>query len=248
MASSNPHHLPKIPLHIPAHPLRGPGFPHMNSRGIQRLSPQQAHTVSAGGVDLGRLEVKEERQGWGLPGRASLEPSADPYLLAVTPDCGCAPPVIPPSQPRYTPTPTRVIRSKPGRDTTSASQGRLSCKTPGTQPRHWLGHHTHTLSGIPGRVLSRGQARCGSLGRSDHTPGAGHQGPRREILDVSGKGGDPGTASQSWSSHMTLCRLETLIWEQPGDPHHLSPTWRPPPSEPHMETPSSESHLETLII
>ena len=151
MASSNPHHLPKIPLHIPAHPLRGPGFPHMNSRGIQRLSPQQAHTVSAGGVDLGRLEVKEERQGWGLPGRASLEPSADPYLLAVTPDCGCAPPVIPPSQPRYTPTPTRVIRSKPGRDTTSASQGRLSCKTPGTQPRHWLGHHTHTLSGIPGR-------------------------------------------------------------------------------------------------
>lgn len=123
--------------------------------------------------------------------------------------------------------PTRVIRSKPGRDTTSASQGHPSCKTPGTQPRCWLGHHTHTLSEIPGRVPSRGQARCGSLGTSDHTPGSGHRGPRREILDASRKGGDPVTASQSWSSHMTLCHLETLIWEQPGDPHHLSPTWRP---------------------
>lgn len=114
--------------------------------------------------------------------------------------------------------PTRVIRSAPGRDTTSASQGCPSCETPGTQPHCWLGHHTHTLPGIPGQVPSRGRAHCGSPGWSDHTPGAGHRGPRREILDASRKGGDPVSASRSCSSHMTLCCLETLIWEQPGEP------------------------------
>ena len=94
MDSSNPHHLPKMPRQIPTTSPSGVrASTYELWGGIQRLGPEQAHTVSAGGVDLGRREVKEERRGWGLPGRSSLEPSADAYLLAITHDHAVFPPL-----------------------------------------------------------------------------------------------------------------------------------------------------------
>ena len=155
MDSSNPHHPPKMPRQIPTTSPSGVRASTYEFWGwIQRLGPEQAHTVSAGGVDLGRQEVKEERRGWGLPGRSSLEPSADAYLLAITHDYAVFPPLfrLPTANTRQAL--TRLIRSKSGRDTPSPSQACPSCEMPSTQTRCWLGHHTHTLSGIPGQAPS----------------------------------------------------------------------------------------------